>query len=169
VRSLFDAGQEQFPHAAADEFAHWIDPAIPTVEVPNHTDALRVRCPYCEINASSIADGAHMRAELVVNPPMLSFGEEMQIDFAHDWPVLIGIACQDGRSVPSSNSDLVWDIPRCVPDSRAKETVLLNLLRWDRFFRMLIQHDLYLAGIGPKDTNLQIVSDPMRAQHSKRI
>ena len=95
-----------------------------------------------------------MRAELVVNLPVLSFGEKMQIDFAHDRPVLIGIACQVMRSVPGSNSEMVWKIPRCVPDSRAKETVLLNFLRCDRFFRVLIQHDVNPARIGPKHTNL---------------
>jgi hypothetical protein len=95
-----------------------------------------------------------MRAKLVVNVPMLSFGEEMQIDFAHDRPVLIGIACQVMRALPGGNSDMVWKIAGCVPDSRAKETVLLNFLRCDRFFRMLIQHDVNPARIGPKHANL---------------
>ena len=95
-----------------------------------------------------------MRSELIVNLPVLSFGEKMQIHLAHDRPVLIGIACQVMGSIPGSDSELVWKIACCVPDSRAKETVLLNFLRCDRLFRMLIQHDLNLARIGPKDTNL---------------
>jgi hypothetical protein len=64
---------------------------------------------------------------------------------------------------------MVRKIPRCVPDNRAKETILLNFLCCDRFFRMLIKHNLNLPCIGTKDTNLQIVPNPMRTQHSKRI
>ena len=146
-----------------------MDPAIPTVEIANHADTLRVRRPYREVNATGIADRAHMRAELIVNLPMLSFGEKMQIDLAHDRAVLIGIACQVMRSVPGGNSEMVRKIPCCVPDSRAKETVLLDFLRCDRFFRMLIQHDLNLARIGTKDANLQIVPNPVRTQHSKGV
>src|SRR5436305_15044560 len=88
------------PHTASDESTHGIDPAVPTVEIANHADALRARRPYREVNATGIADRAHMRAELVVNIPMLSFGEKMQIDLAHDRPVLIGIASQVTPSVP---------------------------------------------------------------------
>jgi hypothetical protein len=64
---------------------------------------------------------------------------------------------------------MVWKIPRCVPDRRAKESVLLNFLRCDRLFRMLIQHDLNLARIGTKDANLQIVPNPVWTQHSKGV
>src|SRR5947208_15150747 len=117
-----------------------MDPAIPTVEIANHADALRVRRPYREVNATGIADRAHMRGELIVNLPMMSFGEKMQIDLAHDRAVLIGIACQVMRSVPGGDSEMVRKIPCCVRDSRAKQTVLLKYLDFDRFIRMWIQH-----------------------------
>src|SRR5437868_11587351 len=146
-----------------------MDPAIPTVEIANHADTLRVRRPYREVNATGIADRAHMRAELIVNLPMLSFGEKMQIDLAHDRAVLIGIACQVMRSVPGGDSEMVRKIPCCVPDSRAKETVLLDFLRCNRFFRMLVRHYLNLARIGPKGANLQIVPNSMRTQHSEGV
>ena len=73
------------------------------------------------------------------------------------------------RSVPGSDSQVVWKIPRCVPDSRAEKTVLLNFLRCDRLLGMLIYYNLDLARIGTKDTDFQVVSNPMRTQHSKRI
>src|SRR4030095_714775 len=110
-----------------------------------------------------------MCAKLVVNLPMLSFGEKVQIDFAHDRPVLIRIACQAMRSVPCSDSQMVGKIPCCVADSGTKETVLLNFLRCDRFFRMLIQNNLNLARIGTKHTDFQIVTNPVRTQHSKGV
>jgi len=169
VRALLDAGQEQFPDTAADHFTHGIDPAIPTVEIADHADSFCVRRPYREINAGSIADGARMRAELFINLPVLSFSEEVQIDFAHDRPVLIGIAGQVMRSVPGSDSQMVWKIPCCVSDSRAEKTVLLNFLRCDRLLGMLINYDLDLARIGTKNTDFQVVSNPMRTQHSKGI
>jgi hypothetical protein len=64
---------------------------------------------------------------------------------------------------------MIWKIPGCVPNSRAKETVLLNFLRCDRLFWMLIQHDLNVARIGSKDTDLQIVANSVRTQDSKGI
>src|ERR1043165_4739872 len=60
VRALLDPGQKEFPHTAADELAHRIYPAIPTVEIAYDADALSVRRPDCEINARSVANGAQM-------------------------------------------------------------------------------------------------------------
>ena len=83
------------------QLAHRIDPAIPAVEIAHHADALRIWRPDCEINACRIADSAQMRAELFVNLPVLSFGEEMQIDLAHDRAVLIRIARRAAPIHPS--------------------------------------------------------------------
>ncbi len=55
MRALLHAGQKQFPHAAADKFPHRINAAIPAVEIADHTDALRIRCPNREVNAGRIA------------------------------------------------------------------------------------------------------------------
>ena len=61
------------------------------IKVANHTDALRVRRPNGEINASRIADRLQMRAKFFIDFPVLSLGEQMQIDIAHDRTVLIRI------------------------------------------------------------------------------
>src|SRR5262249_11113076 len=143
--------------------------AIPIVEIANHADSLRVRRPHREINACGITDGAYMRAKFFVNLPVLAFGEEMQIDFPHDRPVLVGIACQAMRSVPSGDPETVRNIPSCVPDSRSKETGLMDFLRCDRLIGMLIQHDLDLARVRPKNAYFQILSNPVRTQDTEGI
>ena len=66
MRAFADAGQKNFPDAAAEQPAHRIDAAIPAVEVANDADALRIRRPDRKVNAVLAPDRAKMRAELFV-------------------------------------------------------------------------------------------------------
>ena len=52
---------------------------------------------------------------------------------------------------------------------RAKESILLNSLRCNRLLRFSIQHDIDLARVRAKDTNLQIIANAVRTQHAERI
>src|SRR5437870_10164202 len=169
VSALLNDGQTQFPHSAPDEFAHRIHPAIPVVEVTDHAHALRVGRPHCEINAHRITDCAQMGAELFVNLPVLSFRVEMQIDLAHDWPVLVGIARELLQSIPGSHTETVWKIPRRPRPGRTKETVLVNSLRRDRLLRMTIQHNLDRARVRAEYPDLQIITHAVRTQDTERI
>src|SRR5881397_3000802 len=93
----------------------------------------------------------------------------MQIDLAHDRPVLIRIARELLQSVPTSDTNLIWHISRRVGDSCAKKSILLNPLRCDRLLRFTIQHDLDRASVWTENTNLQIIAHAMRTQDAKRI
>ena len=110
-----------------------------------------------------------MRAKLFVNFPVLPFGKEMQINLAHDRPVLIGIACELLRSIPGSHTETVWKIPRRPGPGRTKETVLVNSLRRDRLLRMTIQHDLDRARVRAEYPDLQTITDAVRTQYAERI
>ena len=110
-----------------------------------------------------------MGAKLFVNLPVLSFGEEMQIDFAHDRTVLIRIAYEALRSVRGRDAELVIEVARRAGHSRAKETVAMNFLGSDRFFRLPVQGDVDLAGVGPENADLEIVAHPVRSQNPERI
>src|ERR1700730_16157933 len=100
MRTFADAGNEQFPDACAEESAHRMHPAITLVEIPHHAHPLRIRRPNCEIHAGITVNFAHVRAELVVNLPVLPFAEEMQINLTHDRSIAVGIAHRAVRSVP---------------------------------------------------------------------
>ncbi len=93
----------------------------------------------------------------------------MQIDLAHDWPVLIWIPREMLRSVPRSEPEMIWKIAGRAGDTRAKESVLLNLLCCDRLLRCSIEQYLNRACVRAKNANLQIITNAVRTQHAERI
>src|SRR5206468_13068358 len=108
----------------------------------------------------------HRRAKLIVSLPVLPCDEEMQIDRAHDGPVLIWIPRGMMRAVPRSEPEMVWKIAGRPGGTRAKESVLLNLLCCDRLLRCSIEQYLNRACVRAKDTNLQIITNAVRTQHA---
>jgi len=110
-----------------------------------------------------------MGAKFVVYLPVLTFGEQMQIDVAHDWPVLIWIPSDVLRSVPASDAEMIREIAGRARHGHAKESILLNSLRCNRLLRFSIQHDIDRARVRAKDTNLQIITNAVRTQQAERI
>src|SRR5205823_13486675 len=96
--------------AAAEQAPHRVYPAIPAVEIADHADALRIRRPDREVNAVDATDVAQMRPEMFVELQMISLREQMQIDFAHDKSVAVGIADERGRSIPAGEMNAVIDV-----------------------------------------------------------
>src|SRR5262249_12666531 len=103
-----------------------------------------------------------MGAELVVNLPVLSFGEKMQVHLAHNGAVLIRIARGLLRPVPSRDTELIRDIARCARHGCAKESILVDALRRNRLLRFSIKNYVDRTRIWSKDSNLQIFANPMR-------
>ena len=58
MRPFFNAWDEQLPNAGRTEMPHRMKPAVPTVEVADHTDPLRVRRPDRETGARHTVDDA---------------------------------------------------------------------------------------------------------------
>src|SRR6476620_3310402 len=129
VRVFADTGNEQFPNAAADQLAHGVNPAIPAIEIPNHTDALRVRRPDREVNASVVTELANMRTEFVVKAPMLAFGKKMNVHFAHDHAIGIGVARDLFAAIPSFDFQGVRNITRAFLERGLKKAFTLDFLR----------------------------------------
>src|ERR1041385_6712673 len=103
-----------------------------------------------------------MRAELVVNLPVLSFCEQMQIYLAHEWAILISIPHELFRAIPFCDAQTVGEIARRARQGCAKKSILLNSFCGNRLAGVSIQHDLDLARVRPKDANFQIVTNPVR-------
>src|SRR6266516_7632172 len=100
-----------------------------------------------------------MRSELFIDFPVLSFGEEMQIDLTHNRAVLIRIARQLLRATSRREAKMIIEVTHRAGHSRAKKTVPMNSLRGDRLSRRSIQNDVDLFCIRPKHADLQILSN----------
>src|SRR5437763_9862397 len=97
-----------------------------------------------------------MRAKFFINLPVLSFGEQMQIDVAHDWPVLIRIPRELFWAVRFYDAEMVWNVALCVGSSGAKETFLIDPFRSDRFVRFSIEQNLHRARVREKNPDLHV-------------
>jgi hypothetical protein len=108
-----------------------------------------------------------MRAEFFVNFPMLSFSEQMQVDFTHDWSVAVGVARDSLRIVQARNAKFVIEIARCPRNSHLEEPVAMNLAHLDG--RLSIREDVDLLRVGAENADANIVPHTMRSQNPKRI
>src|SRR5437763_14741649 len=88
-----------------------------------------------------------MRAKFFINLPVLSFGEQMQIDVAHDWPVLIRIPRELFWAVRLYDAEMVRNVALRARNTGAKRTVLIARFRIDRLVWFLIEHDLDLPRV----------------------
>ena len=82
MRALAHAGNENLPDARRAQRAHRMASPVPAVEIADHADALRVGRPDGEAGARHAVDRAQLRAELVVNPPLVALAEQVQVRLA---------------------------------------------------------------------------------------
>src|SRR6202011_6338432 len=74
------AGAEQLPEAA--DISHRHPPAVPSVEVANDADPVRVRRPYRKGDALDTFMHERMRSKLAVARQVVTLGEQMNVDLA---------------------------------------------------------------------------------------
>jgi hypothetical protein len=82
MRADADAGQENFPDARRAEQPHRMKTSVPAVKIADDADALRVRRPDREARAGHAVNGAQLRAELVINFPLVALAKEKQVRLA---------------------------------------------------------------------------------------
>src|SRR5438045_1334312 len=110
-----------------------------------------------------------MRSELFIDFPVLSFGEEMQIDLTHNRAVLIRITRQLLRAIPRREAKMIIEVTHRAGHTRAKKTVAMNSLSGDRLSRWSIQNDVDLFCIRPKHADLQIIANAVWSQNTEWI
>ena len=76
MRSLPDAGNENFPYAGCAQQPHRMKAPVPVVKIADNADALRVRRPHGEACAVNAVNRAEMRAQLVVDFPLVALAEQ---------------------------------------------------------------------------------------------
>src|ERR1700736_1116879 len=131
MRVLAHSGKKEFPDSCAEKFAHGMDAAVPVVEIANNTHPLGIRRPNCKVNAAFAIERAQMRAEFVVDSPVLTFGKKMQIGFAHDRAIPIRVARGPFRPGRSGEVEFVIQVASSPGHHCAKETVPMNPLSYD--------------------------------------
>jgi hypothetical protein len=90
-RAFTDTGNEDFPDAGAGMEAHLVAPAVPVIEVADHTDAASVGRPHGEDDTFDPIDDAPMCAELAVEIEMVALRHEVKIDRTERRRKAIGI------------------------------------------------------------------------------
>ena len=81
---------EQFPIADAAH-PHRMPPRIPEIEIADHADPPRIGREHHEGDAVDAVERHRMRAELVVEPLMGAFAEQIQIEVGQDRRKAIGV------------------------------------------------------------------------------
>ena len=81
---------EQLPIAVAAH-AHRMPPRIPEIEIADHADAPRIRRQHHEGDAVDAVQRHRMRAELVVEPLMGAFAEQIEIEVGQNRRKAVGI------------------------------------------------------------------------------
>ena len=105
-----DLWDEQFPDSGRILFLHAMGATIPMIEVADNLNTLRIGSPDGEINARVAVDLTNMRAELLVNLPMLARIEEVTVKVADQawysvW--ILHFNCLSAR-IRKSKSVLWW-------------------------------------------------------------
>ncbi len=169
VRPFRHTRDENFPDAAPDQLAHWMNTPIPKIEIAHHADPSRVRCPDREIDAALPANLAQMRAELVVKPLVISLREKVQIHLAHDRLVAVGIAQQLLRAIEGDHLDQIGKIPRLVRHGCLVKPLDVEPFRREDLALVFRRDDLNFLRLRAKNADDQIVPGAMRTEDPERI
>src|SRR3954469_2757843 len=169
VRVVANARKKQFPNTGTKQLPHRMNSAIPIVEITNYADPLRIRRPYREINTAFAIQRPQMRAELVVDAPVRSFGKQMQIGLAHDRPISVRVACSPFRSRVRREMQPIIQVASSSGQLRAEETVAMKFLGFDAGRIIAVGHDRNLPGIGTENADRQIIAHSMRTEDAKWV
>src|SRR5271155_1465867 len=80
ARSLTDIGYEALPNARRG-WAHAVCLGIPTVELSDHRNQLRIRRPDGKVHAATPTSLRHVSSELLVGAVMSAFRKQVQVEF----------------------------------------------------------------------------------------
>src|SRR5437660_12275178 len=81
-RAFAKIWNEDFPDARRAKRAHGMIASIPMVERAYHTDALGIGRPNGKARSGQAVDYPDVRAELVINAPLIALAKKVEIHFA---------------------------------------------------------------------------------------
>ena len=166
VGAFTDAGNEDFPDSAADEFAHDVHAAIPVVEVSNDANALCIRCPHAEGRASHTVNRRQMRSEFVVEIPVVAFRVEVDIRVAEDASVGIWVMHFPRCAVMAFELQRVGELLHAFGQHRFKKSRLVDFRSLEHARAIQSINHLDRCHVGTEDPDGQEVA---RTAHAKRV
>ena len=118
------ARDEQLPEPA--DISHRHPPAVPSVEVANDADPVRVRRPYRKGDALDTLMDQRMRSELAVARQVVALGEQMNVDLAKHWRKRIDVV-EFVFGAAARHAQPIAERLLAVGNCCEKETVAVNL------------------------------------------
>ena len=146
-------------------------PAIPVVEFAHHADALRVGRPNRETGAGDAIDHSQVRAELVVNAPLVALAEKVEVDLAQRRQKRISVARAPSVALVVGNDQVVGVHPIGLVRQPLEQTAIVEPLKLQvrpRFF--VGGTDLDARGVGQQRAHDQPrpISQRMHAEQLVR-
>ena len=109
--ALAQAGHEEFPDPGRPEQAHRMKAAVPAVEIADDRDPAGRGCPHRERHALDPVHRAQLGAELVVDPVLVAFVEQVEILLAERRQEGIGVGeLADLAAVEPGAEDIAEDV-----------------------------------------------------------
>lgn len=167
--TLAKVGQEDLPVTGRANGAHRIHATVPPVEVADHADALRVRCPHGEVHAAANAMGDGARAKAIVDPVVRALAQQVQIELRQHGSVAIGIIRLAGRTIRPGQAEAVVELVAPFVGHDAFEQAFGMNAGKDQAVGLAERDDLDVADMRPEDTDGDAAIDVMRTEHRERI
>ncbi len=156
-------GHEQFPIADAAH-AHRMPPWIPEVEIADHADPPRVRSEHHEGDAGNAVQRHRMHAELVVNPLMSAFTQQVKVKIAQDRRKAVGIVEID-HGLAEAGAQLIT--PGAVRQCASEQAGIVYALEFSRF--AMLADRLDIRGFGQERAHDRLVALLVKAEIVERI
>ena len=92
-------GNEQLPNSGTTQHAHLMNTPVPVVEVADDADAVGVGGPDGEVDTGDTVHGERVRTQLVEDPSVVAFTEQIEVVILNHAAVSIRIVQLDDVSV----------------------------------------------------------------------
>ena len=167
--ALFDSRKENFPDATAEQLAHGVHAAVPVVEITDHADALRVGCPDAEDRAFHAVHFGEMRAEFLVEIPVVALGMQVDVRLPKNTAEGIRVARFPLIAVATLQAQVVRKLRRALGQNRFEEPLRMNFHRLELARAIACVDHRDFCGIGPEDAHGEKVTGAPHTQGMKRI
>ena len=154
---------EQFPIADAAH-PHRMSQRIPEIEIADHADGLGVRRQHHERDAVHAIERHRMRAELLVDPPVGAFAQQIEIEVAEHGREAVGIVEIDDVFAEAGTELVAFGAVR---QRACKQPGIVNPLQRRRL--AVLVDRLHVGGFGDESAHHAVAALAMQAEIAKRI
>lgn len=122
--ALADTGNKNIPHAAGRMLAHYIDAAVPVVEISDHADTFGIGSPDGKTDAFDPVHFGGMGTKFFIHLKMISLREKIDIHIAEERRKTIRVFRFINASHIIFNSEFVSEIFSCAEVNLVESTII---------------------------------------------